>query len=406
MSTLTFNFVNQVNPPEFPWNGQRFTPIYHAQNTTVLRRFVGWPDPNKEGYTPSINDLWKRATVSEPPRIILDTDFWTDVGDAQVVMTALTYHSEGKANLLGIGVSDSGDIAPACVSKMLVYYGITDVPVASLYVDDPTFEIGDAGAELVALYSNPIYPGGLGLAINYPGIVASYKSWLNSSPDNSVTIVTAGHMRGLNLLLQDSEGLSLFNSKVLQVMCMGGMYLPLDAVVGEPDGTFGGVGPDDATFTNPHNEFNITSDGFNWREVLTRNTTKPMIFAGFELGQVQQIGEPYNSSRRPAGDILRYLLANAPFGSSRPSWDIWPLYWAVEGESNPYGITTIRGTNVVDVFGNNRFTPSQSGQHYFLQVDLSTSAKRALFQSHFNSLQAADCVQGTKVWNGSSWANI
>jgi hypothetical protein len=197
--------------------------------------------------------------------------------------------------------------------------------------------------------------------------------------------------------------LAIFNAKVQRVMCMGGMYVSLNSVSGETAGTFGGVGADNASFTLPHQEFNIYSDGAAWL-YLFQNCTKPIVFAGYELGLVTGIGEPYNASRAPSSDVLRYMLASNSTGSARPSWDLWALMWAAEGAAGLYGITEVKGTNALDGNAQNRFTPSSNGLHSFLSVDLTYQPRLIKLTQMFNSLQAAKCQKGTVVWNGTAWA--
>ncbi|RZK45664.1 MAG: nucleoside hydrolase, partial [Pedobacter sp.] len=130
-----------------------------------------------------------------------------------------------------------------------------------------------------------------------------YRKLLSTSPDGSVVIVTIGHLTNLMNLLKSApdkysklDGLRLANKKVRKWLCMGGQF---------PSGK-------EANFYRPDPGSTV---------YCLSKWTKPVVFAGWEVGAKIVTGAEYLRAKLPPSSPVykAYELYNNFKG--RASWD-------------------------------------------------------------------------------------
>jgi inosine-uridine nucleoside N-ribohydrolase len=129
--------------------------------------------------------------MSEAPKIILDTDINTDCGDAGALAVLHALASEGKADILGIGVCVSNPDVPYAVQAINEYYGRGDLPIGQ-YQNGP--EIEATGHAFVA----PLRAMAKKKVASFPSTTSLYRKLLSEQEDSSVTFAAIGFMNTLH----------------------------------------------------------------------------------------------------------------------------------------------------------------------------------------------------------------
>jgi inosine-uridine nucleoside N-ribohydrolase len=155
-------------------------------------------------------------------RVILDTDINTDCGDAGALAVLHALASEGKAEILGMGVCVSNPDTPYVVQAINEYYGRADIPIGQ-YQNGP--EIEPTGHAFVA----PVRAMAKKQSASFPSTTTLYRKLLSEQEDSSVSFAAIGFMNALHqLLLSEPDeysklgGLELVQKKVKQLVVMGG----------------------------------------------------------------------------------------------------------------------------------------------------------------------------------------
>ncbi|EPR67752.1 nucleoside hydrolase [Cyclobacterium qasimii] len=142
--------------------------------------------------------------------IILDADLDSDVDDVGALAMLHTLEDNQRINILGVVVTSDDIDAAACAAAINTYYGRPDIPIA--------VEKG------VALRSFSKYTKTLATTFPHPlkegrqpeDATQLYRRLLANSPDNSVIIISIGHLTNVrNLLESKPDDISPLDGKEL-----------------------------------------------------------------------------------------------------------------------------------------------------------------------------------------------
>lgn len=281
-------------------------------------------------------------SVSAQQRVILDADIDSDVDDVEALAMLHTLQKEKEILLLGVIVTSDDPYAATCVSAVNHYYGQANLPIGFL-------------KNQTALKNHSKYTRQL--STEFPHLLKSYeeaedavslyRKLLSQSPDNSVTILSIGHLSSLQALLKSGSdqnsnlsGIALVNQKVNRWICMGGQF---------PEGK-------EANFYRPDPQSTVYS---------LQVFPKPMLFCGWEMGEkVITGGKMLQKNLKPQNPVYRaYQLYNNFAG--RPSWDQVAVL-ALSKKSKKYFDTIKTGYCLVNADGSNSWLFEPDSQQEYL----------------------------------------
>ena len=231
-------------------------------------------------------------------KVILDTDIDSDVDDVQALAMLHSYQKLGKIDLIGVIVTSSDNYSYQCVDAINTFYNQADIPIGFLKQQDNLANFSKYTRQISEEFPHAI------TSIDQTTEAAElYRKLLHESKDNSVVIVTIGHLTSLqNFLKSEGDKISpltgkeLVNKKVKKWFCMGGTY---------PKGM-------EANFHRPDPASTV---------YCLDNWEKEIIFCGWELGnQIITGGDYLKSKLNTSNPVYRsYELYNNFTG--RPAWD-------------------------------------------------------------------------------------
>jgi inosine-uridine nucleoside N-ribohydrolase len=284
------------------------------------------------------------TTISQPVKIIFDTDFGPDYDDVGALAFLHAMADSGKAEILATVSSNQHELVAPCINIMNTYFNRPDLPIGS-----PKSQGVNLGAwqhwpdTLVARYPHTVKS-----TAEVPDAVSVYRKILNAQPDTSVTIVTVGFMTNLADLLKSTadsicplSGRDLILKKVKKLVSMAG---------GFPSG----------------HEFNVHMDSTASVYVF-ENWPTPVIFTGYEIGANIHTGlrvMKMDVARSPVKDVFRMSIPMAEEDKNgRMSWDETAVLIAVYGTKGFFDL--VPGTIRVNANGSNSWVDSPTGTHSY-----------------------------------------
>lgn len=296
-------------------------------------------------------DMWKsvfcllvvlNTSVIAQQRVILDTD----VDDVEALAMLHAYQNSDKIKLLGVIVTSRDTCAYKCVDAIDTYYGNPDIPIGFLKKQD--------GLENFSEYTRQIseeFPHGINKLAQTVESGKLYRKLLVDSPDNSVIVVTIGHLSSFQSLLRsrpDSisplSGLDLTHKKIKKWLCMGGTY---------PKGK-------EANFYRPDPESTVYCID-KWK--------KEVVFCGWELGNEIITGGTYlkNNLTKDNPVYRAYELYNNFEG--RPAWDQTAVL-LLDKKSRSFFDFERKGFVKVDSDGSNQWVnrKNKSKKHAYVKI--------------------------------------
>lgn len=288
----------------------------------------------------------KNVKISDPVRIIFDTDIGPDYDDVGAMAFLHAMADSGKAEILATVASNKHKLVAPSISVLNYYFG------------RPDLEIGVPKSEGVNLGSNQHwadsivakYPHKILDTLVWEDAVTVYRKTLSSQADNSVTIVTVGFLTNLSNLLKSQpdnisplSGKELVSKKVKLLVSMAGRF---------PSGS----------------EFNVNQDSVASKNVF-RNWPGEIIFTGFEIGWeirtgLRLIKSPLQNS--PVKDVFRISIPLADEDKNgRMSWDETAVLIGVYGTEGFFD--TVRGRIIINSDGSNGWVDDQNGKHVYVK---------------------------------------
>ena len=291
-------------------------------------------------------DINKQAAANEKynpvPRIIVDTDIDSDVDDVAALAMLYNLHLKKQIELIGIIVTSDDPYAPTCVSALNRFYGLRSLPVGFLE--------GQTMLKNHSRYTRQIsesYPKDLLSYKDAKPATDIYRTLLASSPDNSVTIITIGHLSSLQKLLESKAdrisrytGKKLVDKKVNKWYCMGGKF---------PEGK-------EANFYRPDPASTV---------YCLKTWKKEVVFCGWEIGVKVKTGD---------NRIKNNLSENHPLSKSyelynnfsgRASWDQIAVF-LLTNQYAEYFYINKKGKCIVNADGSNYWKKGGKSNHSYL----------------------------------------
>lgn len=162
--------------------------------------------------------------AAEPVKLIIDTDYDSDVDDVAALTLAHAYADAGEAEILGVAVVGLNATSAPAVHAQNVYYGRAGIPVGVRRGKGPPSSSAYTGM-LVERFPAAFDKDAA------PDAVALYRKLLAEADDQSVVIVSLGHLTNLADLLESGgdphsplAGKDLISKKVIRYVCMGTEY--------------------------------------------------------------------------------------------------------------------------------------------------------------------------------------
>lgn len=282
------------------------------------------------------------SVFGQSQHIILDTDIDSDVDDVGALAMLHTLADHGKVDILGVIVTSDDMYAPACTDAINRYFNRPDIPLGV-----------EKGIPLqhISKYTKVIattFPGRIQSYEDAMDATALYRKLLNDADDQSVIIITVGHLTNLAHLLRSSpdtistlSGIDLVRRKVKLWSCMGGTY---------PQGK-------EANFYRPDPASTVYS---------VEHWPGEVVFSGWELGNEIITGGLFlKSALDPNSPVFQAYLHYNNF-AGRPSWDQASILYAVSPEKQYWELER-NGSNQVQKDGSNTWVPGREGKQAYLK---------------------------------------
>lgn len=164
-------------------------------------------------------------TMAAPVKLIIDTDYDSDVDDVAAMSLAHAYVDAGKAEILGVAVVGLHETCAPAVHCQDAFYGRPEIPVA--------VRKSGGGPLVGSSYTRTLiekFPAAFDRAAA-PEPVPFYRKLLAAADDQSIVIVSLGHLSNLADLLDSQPdeisplaGPDLVRKKVARYVCMGSEY--------------------------------------------------------------------------------------------------------------------------------------------------------------------------------------
>lgn len=319
------------------------------------------------------------ALLPSKAKVILDADLDSDIDDMGALAMLLNMHKQGSIELIGVIVTSDDPYAPACANVMNTFYGLPEIPVGFLK-DQPKLTNHSRYTKFIAQE----FPGKIKSWQDAEEAVSLYRKLLAQNENESVVIVTIGHLTSLQGLLQSKadtvsplSGKELVRQKVNRWICMGGQF---------PEGK-------EANFYRPDPQSTLYCVA-NWQ--------KEVVFCGWEIGnKVITGGKGLKDKLNASHPLYRgYELYNQFAG--RPSWDQIAIL-LLTSESEKFFLHKT-GTCIVNPDGSNSWKDKKNGKHQY--VTFNSSVDVDFVVSYTENLMAGNNRDGEKAASSPEKVNL
>jgi len=283
-------------------------------------------------------------SANAPQKVIIDADIDSDVDDVGALAMLLNLHRAKTIELIGVVVTSDDPFAPVCAAAICKFYGLSEIPVGFLKNQNDLKNHSKYTKFIAEEFSAELKTWQ-----DAEESSTLYRKLLAESPDESVIIVTIGHLTSLQQLLQSERdqisnlnGKSLVHKKVKQWICMGGQY---------PSGK-------EANFYRPDPASTV---------FCVNNWDKDVIFCGWEAGNpIITGGSRVKENLSELHPVYRsYELYNNFAG--RQSWDQLAVLQLVNSTCHFFSFVT--GNCIVNSDGSNSWENSNTGKHRYLVLN-------------------------------------
>lgn len=281
-----------------------------------------------------------------PVRLVVETDFFSDVDDVGALAVAHALADRGEVELAAVSINTPSRYGVTAVASVNAFCGRPEVPIGTFPVQDDSLADLEYAKFLSEAFPAPV-PGGSADAVSV------LRRVLAGSPDGSVVIASIGFFGNLVALLDSAPdevsphaGTDLVARKVSRAFVMGGTY---------PAGT----------------EFNMASYPHEAGRFVDDWPT-PVDFLGFEIGADVITGAGF-SAREIASSPVAAAYDRYSGSAGRSSWDLLLVDLAVRGPRDLYALSE-RGTVRVTSTGENTFEADPAGRHRYVTRLVSAQA--------------------------------
>ncbi len=278
------------------------------------------------------------------PNVIVDLDIDSDVDDVSALAMLNTMHNKGQIKMLGVIVTSDDSAAASCVGVINTYFGNQDLPIGVLK--------NQSKLSHYSRYTKTLseeFPHEVKSLKDLPEAKDLYRKLLAGAADESVIIITIGHLTNFQNLLQSRKdrsskysGKTLAQKKVRQWICMGGQF---------PEGK-------EANFYRPDPASTV---------YCLREWNKPVVFAGWEVGQQIVTGGEYLRNKIPATSPVYRAYERYNNFKGRASWDQVAVLLLTEGFSNNVDYVA-DGYCEVAADGSNKWVAVKKRNHSYIRL--------------------------------------
>ncbi|KAK0711710.1 inosine/uridine-preferring nucleoside hydrolase [Lasiosphaeris hirsuta] len=264
--------------------------------------------------------------------LIIDTDLFSDVDDAGALLLACT---TPDISLLAVNVNYPSSYSALAASAILAHYGQATTPVGATrpltdeaFFDGWTFALGEYASkgawDAVGLYRRALAGSRDGVVVVSIGFLDNLSGLLNSTADEHSPL----------------SGPELIAAKVSELVVMGGAY---------PAGY----------------EYNFWGGNASLAAHVVNSWEGRIVFAGYELGVDVMTGARL-MAEGPPGDPVRAAYTYYTYNTSRPSWDLLTVLYAMHGLGDVFEYGNPGGYNRVAANGSNVWVDDDSvrNQHW------------------------------------------
>ncbi len=300
--------------------------------------------------------LTTEALLAAVPKVIFDTDMYTDFDDVGAMALLHALADAGECEILGTVVSTRNTPSSGMVELVNRFYGRGDLPIGSPRDVGlaPDVDPGSVRSASYRIFANMV---GASTSLRFPTSDLApdandvYRRLLAAAPDAGVTVVTVGFTTNLRRLLETK----------------GDRHSPLDGrqLVARKVKAWYAMA---CHFPNGY-EYNSGADAESSKLVFAEWPT-PVYFLDFRYGYKVKCGVPVSKMpdevMNPVRDVFRQALeAHNETKVGHAAWDQIAVLAAVRGWEKYFGVTRGR-FEIVDAKGNNRWTEDPNGRHYVL----------------------------------------
>jgi hypothetical protein len=287
------------------------------------------------------------AVAAGATPLIIDTDMWSDAGDAGAIASAFALQQSGEANVIATVVNTRTD-RPAvaidswkCVAAIAQFYGANNMLIGSDMPDTSSATSSPNWAGPCGALASPSTPAP-DTALN------TYRKALVSQPDHSVVIAGIGYFENLSALLNSpADAISPLTGKQLVALKVKSLVVMA--------GCFPSCSP---------GENNVIGNVAAAQNVAANWPTK-IVWSGFEVGNAVHSGQtvtathPVNSPVRAA--YMSYVGAN----NWIYAFDQTAIYHAIR-PSDPSMSESATGTVNISGTGADSFTAGSGNSTYLI----------------------------------------
>ncbi len=295
------------------------------------------------------------AVSAAGPKVIFDTDMYTDFDDVGAMAVLHALADAGECEILGTVVSTRKSPSSGMVELINNFYGRGDLPIGAPRgiglgpdVDPGALKNGSYKiyADIVANNKALRFPTG----DSVPDANEIYRRLLAAAPDASVTVITVGFTTNLRRLLETkADKYSPLDGKALVARKVKAWYAMACKF---PDGF----------------EYNSGADGAS-SKIAFADWPTPVYFLDFVYGVKVKCGVPVSKltdAVNPVRDVFRRALHDyKEVEKGHPSWDEIAVLAAVRGWEKYFGVERGR-FSIVDDKGRNHWTADPKGSHFVL----------------------------------------
>ena len=286
----------------------------------------------------SVGASSQEADAMGPARLVIETDYFSDVDDVGALAVAHALADCGEVELAAVSINTPSRYGVGAVAAVNAYCGRPDVPIGQHPTQDDSLADREYARFLCETFPAPV-PAGTADA------VAVLRRVLADAPDRSVVVASIGFFSNLVALLDsppdavsDLDGRELVSRKVARTVVMGGTY---------PRGV----------------EFNIACYPGDARSFVD-GWPRPVDFLGFEVGVDVITGAGF-SPAEVASSPVAAAYQRYSGSEGRSSWDLLVVDLAVRGPRDLYRWSEPGMVRVSDA-GETVFEARADGPHRYV----------------------------------------
>lgn len=276
-------------------------------------------------------------------KVILDADIDSDADDVEALAMLHSLADDKEIDFIGVVVTSDDPYAPTCAAAINNYFGRSNLPIGflknQLYLKNHSRYTRQVSEE---------FPGELKSYKDAEDAVRVYRKLLSESPDSSVVIITIGHLSSLSALFKSGSdefsslnGLELAEKKIVKWICMGGHF---------PQGK-------EANFYRPDPASTLYTLSV-W--------SKPVIFAGWEVGEQIKTGGEYLKDGLPVKNPVYRAYEFYNGFSGRSSWDQVAVF-LLRPDADKYFYSETNGYCKVFNDGSNLWIINKESKHEYVK---------------------------------------